>query len=92
MPFRTETVSFFCLWLYETVREASNNNSLNGRSDTAARRETFFRKRLGLMFVDGKFSREQRRFTLCHMGDIGFGLLENIQHPILIKWLSLNTL
>lgn len=27
----------------------------------------------GLMFVDGDFSREQRRFTLRHLRDFGFG-------------------
>lgn len=58
---------------YEAVVEALHNEDLNGRPDSAARRERTFGKRLGLMFIDGDFFREQRRFTLRHLRDLGFG-------------------
>lgn len=58
---------------YEAVKEALNNDDLNGRPDTAARRARTFNKRLGFMFVDGDFFREQRRFALRHLRDLGFG-------------------
>ncbi|XP_057381565.1 methyl farnesoate epoxidase-like [Daphnia carinata] len=58
---------------YEAVKEALNNDDLNGRPDTFARRERTFGKRLGFMFVDGDFFREQRRFALRHLRDLGFG-------------------
>lgn len=79
---------------YEAVREALNNQDLDGRPDSAARRERNFGKRLGnkleniqtmyfiplftrlmtgLMFVDGDFYREQRRFAVRHLRDLGFG-------------------
>lgn len=77
---------------YEAVKDALNNDDLNGRPDSAARRERTFGKRLGnfihvkadhlnandphftgFMFVDGEFFREQRRFALRHLRDLGFG-------------------
>ena len=79
---------------YEAVREALNNPDLDGRPDTAARRERNFGKRLGnkiyqnitiyyfltdyrlmtgLMFIDGEFFSQQRRFALRHLRDFGFG-------------------
>ncbi|EFX83960.1 hypothetical protein DAPPUDRAFT_47261 [Daphnia pulex] len=57
----------------EAVREALQNNDLNGRPSGAILLSRTFGERLGLIFVDGDVWQEQRRFTLRHLRDLGFG-------------------
>ncbi|XP_046656383.1 methyl farnesoate epoxidase-like isoform X2 [Daphnia pulicaria] len=67
---------------YEAVKEALHNEDLNGRPSSGTITERTFGKKLGIMFTDGDFLREQRRFTLRHLRDLGFGRTssENLIH------------
>jgi len=58
---------------FEAVQEALRNPDLDGRPDSAPKRARTFYERLGVLFVDGDFWQEQRRFTLRHLRDLGFG-------------------
>jgi len=58
---------------FGAVQEALRNADLEGRPDNAALKARTFHERLGLMFVDGELWQEQRRFTLRHLRDLGFG-------------------
>jgi len=58
---------------YEAVQEALRNSDFDGRPELAAIKERTFGEKLGVMFTDGVFWQEQRRFTLRHLRDLGFG-------------------
>lgn len=58
---------------YEAIKEALYNDDLAGRPDNAARRERTFGQRLGVVHNDGPEWQEQRRFSLRHLRDLGFG-------------------
>lgn len=58
---------------YQAVREALYNEDLAGRPSNAARRERTFGQRLGVIHNEGPEWQEQRRFTLRHLRDLGFG-------------------
>ncbi|XP_046999526.1 methyl farnesoate epoxidase-like [Schistocerca americana] len=57
----------------DAVFEALKNDDLQGRPDNKFFRERTFNKRLGVFFTDGPFWAQQRRFTLRHLRDFGFG-------------------
>ncbi|XP_049832281.1 methyl farnesoate epoxidase-like [Schistocerca gregaria] len=57
----------------DAVFEALKNEDLQGRPDNKFFRERTFNKRLGVFFTDGPFWVQQRRFTLRHLRDFGFG-------------------
>ncbi|XP_046454333.1 methyl farnesoate epoxidase-like isoform X1 [Daphnia pulex] len=57
----------------QAVREALQNGDLSGRPSGAILLSRTFGERLGLSFVEGDFWQEQRRFTLRHLRDLGFG-------------------
>jgi len=58
---------------FEACQEALRNSDLDGRPDSAALRARTCDERLGVTFVDGEFWSEQRRFTMRHLRDLGFG-------------------
>ncbi|EFX83753.1 hypothetical protein DAPPUDRAFT_301662 [Daphnia pulex] len=58
---------------YEACKEAFMNENLNGRPDNGPARMKSKGKRMGVMLVDGDFLTIQKRFTLHHLRDIGFG-------------------
>ncbi|EFX83937.1 hypothetical protein DAPPUDRAFT_194538 [Daphnia pulex] len=58
---------------HKAVKEALHNNDLNGRPSGTLVISRTFGKKLGLLIVDGDFWQEQRRFTLRHLRDLGFG-------------------
>jgi len=58
---------------YEAVQETLRNPDLDGRPDSAPLRARTCFERLGIMFFDGPYWQEQRRFTLRHLRDLGFG-------------------
>nr|QST15064.1 CYP370A2 protein [Diaphanosoma celebensis] len=57
----------------EAVREALLNKDLDGRPVFDSMKARTYGQRLGLMFTDGEFWRQQRRFTLRHLRNFGFG-------------------
>ncbi|XP_066996064.2 methyl farnesoate epoxidase [Anabrus simplex] len=56
-----------------TVLEVLRREEFQGRPDSLLLRERNFNKRLGIMFNDGPDWVEQRRFTLRHLKEFGFG-------------------
>ncbi|KAE8739047.1 Cytochrome P450 CYP304 [Frankliniella occidentalis] len=83
---------------FASTREMLLKPEFQGRPDTYAARLRSFDELLGIFFVDGSFWAEQRRFSLRHLRDFGFGrrfprletavgeeirtLFEAIQHPV----------
>ncbi|XP_046454340.1 methyl farnesoate epoxidase-like isoform X1 [Daphnia pulex] len=57
----------------QAAKEALLNNDLNGRPSGTVIISRSFGEKLGLVMVDGDFWQEQRRFTLRHFRDLGFG-------------------
>ena len=55
------------------IKEAFNNPLLCGRPSTLALRERTGGQLRGILFQDGDEWLEQRRFTLRHLRDFGFG-------------------
>ncbi|PNF20447.1 Methyl farnesoate epoxidase [Cryptotermes secundus] len=79
----------------EECLEVFRRDEFQGRPDTFNSRDRAFNKRLGFFFTDGPFWVEQRRFTLRHLRDLGFGKksLEGIildEAEVLIKQLQFN--
>ncbi|XP_063231673.1 methyl farnesoate epoxidase-like isoform X2 [Bacillus rossius redtenbacheri] len=71
------------------VLEVLRREEFQSRPDTFILRTRSFNKRLGIFFSDGKFWTEQRRFTLRHLREFGFGksseeaiMLDEISHLI----------
>jgi len=64
---------FISICGFEAVQEALRNTDLDGRPDSVPLRARTCNERLGLMFVEGQFWQDQRRFTLRHLRDLGFG-------------------
>ncbi|KAK4014851.1 hypothetical protein OUZ56_027361 [Daphnia magna] len=58
---------------HEAIKEAMLNDDLSGRPELAIMMARTFGEGLGIMFVMGQFWQEQRRFTLRHLRDLGFG-------------------
>lgn len=58
---------------YEACKEAFLNENFNGRPDNAPARMKSKGKRMGVMLVDGDFWMVQKRFTLHHLRELGFG-------------------
>ncbi|XP_046455635.1 methyl farnesoate epoxidase-like [Daphnia pulex] len=58
---------------YEACKEAFMNENLNGRPDNGPARMKSKGKRMGVMLVDGDFLTIQKRFTLHHLRDFGYG-------------------
>ncbi|KAI9553139.1 hypothetical protein GHT06_021032 [Daphnia sinensis] len=58
---------------HEAIKEAMLNDDLNGRPELAIMTARTFGEKLGIMFATGQFWQEQRRFTLRHLRDLGFG-------------------
>nr|QST15063.1 CYP370A1 protein [Diaphanosoma celebensis] len=57
----------------EAAKEALLNKDLDGRPVFKFVEARTYGQRLGMMFTDGDFWRRQRRFTLRHLRDFGFG-------------------
>jgi len=57
----------------EVALEVLRREEFQGRPDTFNSRDRAFNKRLGFFFTDGSFWVEQRRFSLRHLRDLGFG-------------------
>ncbi|XP_065352558.1 uncharacterized protein LOC135947516 [Cloeon dipterum] len=58
---------------YEAVKNVLSREDLAYRPDAILFRERSYNKRLGVLFSDGPLWKEQRRFTLRHLRDFGFG-------------------
>ncbi|KPJ02852.1 putative cytochrome P450 304a1 [Papilio xuthus] len=59
------------------IKEVLNREEFDGRMDLIMGRLRSFWKKLGIFFTDGYFWHVQRRFTLRHMRDYGFGKRED---------------
>jgi len=57
----------------EACLEVFRRDEFQGRPDTFNSRDRSFNKKLGFFFTDGPFWVEQRRFSLRHLRDLGFG-------------------
>ncbi|KDR22559.1 methyl farnesoate epoxidase-like isoform X2 [Zootermopsis nevadensis] len=55
------------------VLEVLRREEFQGRPEKANFRQENFNRKLGVFFSDGPFWVEQRRFTLRHLRDLGFG-------------------
>ncbi|XP_070495476.1 methyl farnesoate epoxidase-like [Chironomus tepperi] len=67
----------------EAIKEVYSRDELNGRPDGFFFRIRTFEKRLGVVFTDGHFWENQRRFsatTLKHLGVGKFGMVKHIEH------------
>ncbi|KAK4873499.1 hypothetical protein RN001_015528 [Aquatica leii] len=60
----------------EAVREVLTRDEFDGRPDGFFFRVRTFGKRLGIVFSDGQFWQKQRKFSLQHLKDFGFGKRE----------------
>nr|XP_003703633.1 PREDICTED: probable cytochrome P450 304a1 isoform X1 [Megachile rotundata] len=59
---------------YESIKEILTREEFDGRATVIdVFKARAFGKELGIFFTDGSFWKEQRRFTLRHMRDFGFG-------------------
>ncbi|XP_046656380.1 methyl farnesoate epoxidase-like [Daphnia pulicaria] len=58
---------------HEAVKEVMLNENLNGRPHSSITLARNFGENLGIMFIMGQFWQEQRRFTMRHLRDLGFG-------------------
>ena len=77
-----KSIHYYYLWVSQVVisvcgpeaaKEALQNKDLDGRPSLDNLKARTYGQRLGLMFTDGEFWRHQRRFTLRHLRDFGFG-------------------
>ncbi|EFX83962.1 hypothetical protein DAPPUDRAFT_47355 [Daphnia pulex] len=57
----------------QAVKEALHNDDLNGRPSNSVIIARTFGEKLGVVFTDGEFWREQRRFTMRQLREMGFG-------------------
>jgi methyl farnesoate epoxidase/farnesoate epoxidase len=67
----------------EAIREVYSRDELNGRPDGFFFRVRTFEQRLGLVFTDGHYWENQRRFsatTLKHLGVGKFSMAKHIEH------------
>ncbi|XP_063241126.1 methyl farnesoate epoxidase-like [Bacillus rossius redtenbacheri] len=66
----------------EAAREMLRREEFQGRPDGFFFRERSFGQRLGVIFSDGPFWVEQRRFTLRHLRDLGFSksIMTTVMH------------
>lgn len=67
----------------EGIREVYTHDDLNGRPNGFFFRVRTFEKRLGIVFTDGTFWENQRRFsmtTLKHLGVGKFSMVQHIEH------------
>lgn len=62
------------------IREVLTREEFDGRPDGFLFRLRTFRKRLGIVFTDGPFWQEQRRFSLKHLRNFGFGRRDMEDH------------
>ncbi|XP_027237770.2 methyl farnesoate epoxidase [Penaeus vannamei] len=58
---------------WDAVKESLANDDLNGRPELPLRKIGMGGEMLGVMFVEGEFWKEQRRFSLHHFRNLGFG-------------------
>ncbi|XP_018047195.1 PREDICTED: probable cytochrome P450 304a1 [Atta colombica] len=59
---------------YKSIKEVLSREEFDGRVTTAQHiKDRAFGKELGIFFIEGPQWHEQRRFTLRHMRDFGFG-------------------
>ncbi|XP_018357138.1 PREDICTED: probable cytochrome P450 304a1 [Trachymyrmex septentrionalis] len=58
---------------YKSIKEVLSREEFDGRVITAHIKDRAFGKELGIFFIEGPQWQEQRRFTLRHMRDFGFG-------------------
>nr|CAD7262268.1 unnamed protein product [Timema shepardi] len=66
----------------KAVQEVLRREEFQGRPDMFIFKERSFNKKLGVFFSDGHFWVEQRRFTLRHLREFGFGKksMESVMH------------
>jgi methyl farnesoate epoxidase / farnesoate epoxidase len=67
----------------EAIKEVYSSDDLNGRPNGFFFKIRTFEKRLGIVFTDGMFWENQRRFsakTLKHLGVGKFGMAQRIEH------------
>jgi len=67
------TRRFVCVSGYEAVRDVLNNAQLSGRPDAFEFNLKTSGLRRGVLMTDGELWREQRRFTMHHLKNLGFG-------------------
>nr|WCC58046.1 cytochrome P450 [Pharsalia antennata] len=60
----------------EAIKEVLSREEFDGRPDGFFFRLRTFGKRLGIVFSDGQFWRKQRKFSLQHLRNFGFGRKE----------------
>ncbi|XP_042885578.1 methyl farnesoate epoxidase-like [Penaeus japonicus] len=58
---------------WEAIKESLQNDDLNGRPEISLRKIMQGGVLRGVMFVEGDFWKEQRRFSLHHFRNLGFG-------------------
>ncbi|XP_037775115.1 methyl farnesoate epoxidase-like [Penaeus monodon] len=58
---------------WEAIKESLQNDDLNGRPEISLRKIMQGGVLRGVMFVEGEFWKEQRRFSLHHFRNLGFG-------------------
>lgn len=64
----------------DAIREVYTRDELNGRPNGFFFRVRTFEKRLGIVFTDGTFWENQRRFTMTTLKHLGVGKFSMVQH------------
>lgn len=64
----------------EMITQLYNREELDGRPDGFFFRFRSFGKRLGVVFTDGRFWEEQRRFSVKTLKSLGLGKISMIEH------------
>lgn len=70
---RTVKTWFICVSGYEAVKDVLNNPHLSGRPDSFVFNLKTSGLRRGVLMTDGDLWKEQRRFTMFHLKELGFG-------------------
>lgn len=75
---------------YENVKEVLTRDEFQGRPEIFTNKLLWNGRKLGLIFSEGAFWREQRRFCLRHLRDFGFGKseIEVVIHEEISKCLN----
>ncbi|ODM98759.1 Methyl farnesoate epoxidase [Orchesella cincta] len=85
MTLRMGAADVVVLSSYEVMRDVLGKEEWSGRIFEESLKARYLNQRLGILFLEGEAYKDQRRFLLRHLKDLGFGKQNSMESMISVE-------
>ncbi|CAL8078973.1 unnamed protein product [Orchesella dallaii] len=85
MTLRMGSADVVVLSSYEVMRDVLGKEEWSGRIFEESLKARYLNQRLGILFLEGEAYKDQRRFLLRHLKDLGFGKKDAMESMISVE-------